>query len=271
MIHFIYDGKSFVKLSDNDLIDPQIGFEGIFETMSVCNGEIFLLKDHLERFYRGAKKLKVKTFSAIKLKKALDELIGKYNDIKIVRFIAVKETEPKMIFSISDKKRYEDIQYEKGFSLSVAVIDKEDVCSADSSIKHLSLMKLSKFRELAKEKGFNDCLILKNGFISDTSVANVFWVKDNAVFTPSAQKCLLEGATRNFAIELLQRNDSNVVQGSFTPKEILNADEIFITNSLMGIMPVTGITLKNKKLLKFEAGKKTKYLMNIFDFKHFYS
>lgn len=261
MVHFIYDGKSFTKLSDSRLIGSVMEFEGIFETMGVFNKEIFLLDEHLKRFYLGVERTGINVFPLAQLTNAIHELVESHGKARIIRFIAAKGLDFKMIFSISTISRYEKGHYKKGFRLGIAGIGGEDPFTTDSSIKYLSLMKLSKFRELAGKKNLNDCLILKNGFISDTSVANVFWAKDNTIFTPSPEKCLLTGVTRNFVIKSLSENGIRVEQGGFELEEILDADEVFITNSLMGVMPVTMIALTSGDLLKFEVGEKTKYLI----------
>ena len=78
--------------------------------------------------------------------------------------------------------------------------------------------------------------------------ANIFLVKDSLVKTPSLSEGCLNGIIRAKVIDMLSKNDSYTIEESIiTPFEIQKADEIFITNCLMGIQPVTKYRKKGFK------------------------
>ena len=107
----------------------------------------------------------------------------------------------------------------------------------------------------AQENDIDNCILLneRKGVVETTN-ANVFLVKDDLVKTPSLSEGCLNGIIRSKVIEMLSKNDSYTIEESvITPFEIQKADEIFITNCLMGIQPVTKY---RKKEFKIDIAKK---------------
>ncbi len=95
----------------------------------------------------------------------------------------------------------------------------------------------------ASKKGADDALMLTiNEKVSETTIANVFWIKGNTCFTPSLECDLFPGITRNTLISLLRRNnDFKVIEGEFSVDKIKAADSVFTTNSLKEVVPVKSI------------------------------
>jgi branched-chain amino acid aminotransferase len=117
----------------------------------------------------------------------------------------------------------------------------------------------------ADENEFDNCLLLnekKN--VVEASNANIFLVKGNEVMTPRLADGCLNGIARKKVIELLQkREDVDFVEKSISPFELQKADELFVTNAVVGVQPVTkyrkkifetqfGLALR-KKFLDLEA------------------
>ena len=101
----------------------------------------------------------------------------------------------------------------------------------------------------AQENALDNCILLneRKGVVEATN-ANIFLVKDGLVKTPSLSEGCLNGIIRAKVIDMLSKNDSYTVEESvITPFEIQKADEIFITNCLMGIQPVTKYRKKEFK------------------------
>lgn len=95
----------------------------------------------------------------------------------------------------------------------------------------------------ALRKGADDALMLTiDGKISETTIANIFWLKGNTCFTPSLECDLFPGITRNILIkELREYHGLNVIEGQFTLEEIKSAEAVFSTNSLREVVPVSSI------------------------------
>lgn len=80
-----------------------------------------------------------------------------------------------------------------------------------------------------------------DGYVIETSVANVFWVVDGKVYTPSTERSGVEGVMKTHISNLLNNLGFILETGDYTIADMQAADEIFITNSVMEVVPVKGI------------------------------
>ena len=93
----------------------------------------------------------------------------------------------------------------------------------------------------AKENELDNCVLVnENKNVVEVANGNLFIVKGNTIKTPPLTDGCLKGVIRKKLIEILEKNaDYTLVEESFSPFEIQKADEVFITNSIVGIQPVT--------------------------------
>jgi branched-subunit amino acid aminotransferase/4-amino-4-deoxychorismate lyase len=82
------------------------------------------------------------------------------------------------------------------------------------------------------------------GFVSEGTISNIFLVKKGVLFTPHKDTGILEGVTRDLVIRLAKRKKIIIREARIPPKTLLAADECFITNTTMEVMPVTIINRK---------------------------
>jgi len=88
----------------------------------------------------------------------------------------------------------------------------------------------------AKKKNLNDCLILnQHGRVAETVSSNVFIVKDGVLITPPVSEGCVAGIIRYQILKLAQQNDIPNKEKALSVDEILNADELFFTNSITGV------------------------------------
>lgn len=95
----------------------------------------------------------------------------------------------------------------------------------------------------AAQQGADDALMLTiDNKISETTIANLFWVTGNTVYTPSQECDLLPGITRNTLIDILGRSGSyEIKEGEYDFEHILQADSVWICNSLRHMIGVSRI------------------------------
>ncbi|GIC76541.1 aminodeoxychorismate lyase [Moritella sp. F3] len=79
------------------------------------------------------------------------------------------------------------------------------------------------------------------GYVIETSVANVFWVKDGKVYTPSTKRSGVEGVMKTHILNLLNTLVFPLESGDYAVADVLAADEVFITNSVMEVVPVKAV------------------------------
>jgi branched-chain amino acid aminotransferase len=88
----------------------------------------------------------------------------------------------------------------------------------------------------AKKHRFNDCLILNtNSRICDSTIANVFWVKEKKIYTPPLSEGCVAGVMRANLLARIPNDGLEVIEKETTEQDLLDADEVFLTNALNGI------------------------------------
>lgn len=215
---------------NEESIEIDSGFffgKGVFETILVKNKAIFLSK-HIERLNKSIRFLNIG--EKISEDKIL-ELIEKFNIKNCVLKIIV--TERNLVLSTRNIN-YKTEDYLKGFSLKIS----ESIRNSKSKltyIKSINYLENILEREEALNNGYNEVLFLnEKGFLSEGSMSNIFIVIDKEIYTPSIKCGLLPGIVRNFLIK-----EYKIIEKELTLEDIMMADEIFITNSLLGIMRIS--------------------------------
>ncbi|RUM62382.1 MAG: hypothetical protein DSY59_00295 [Persephonella sp.] len=99
-------------------------------------------------------------------------------------------------------------------------------------------------KRYAIEKGCDDAILLnENDEITETTSANIFWVKGNTLYTPALECGLVEGITREKIIKNAREVGLEVEEGRYGLRDLLDADYIFVSNSLNGIIKVKKIDI----------------------------
>jgi branched-chain amino acid aminotransferase len=106
----------------------------------------------------------------------------------------------------------------------------------------------------AKENGYNNCLLLNDSkSVAGALNGNFFLVKDNVIKTPPIEDGCIKGIVRKKILDILNKIDTYECQEkSISSFELQQADELFITNSVMGIQPITKY---RKKTFENKAAK----------------
>ncbi|MGL4741757.1 MAG: aminotransferase class IV [Sarcina sp.] len=225
MIKFI--DKKEVNISlDNGFIFGQV----IFETILVKNNKAILLEEHINRMNEGIRKLGIENVISIY---EVEELIKKNRLYNIVLKILVSDDNK---IAIIREIPYSLNDYKNGYNLTVSTVKKNST-SIYPYIKSSNYFENLLERKKAKEKGFNECIFLnEQNFITECSMSNIFWIKDDIIYTSSLKCGLLNGILRTWVLK-----NYIVIEGAFLLEDLLKADAVFITNSIMGIMKVVNI------------------------------
>jgi branched-chain amino acid aminotransferase len=93
------------------------------------------------------------------------------------------------------------------------------------------------------------------GHLAECTSSNIFFVKDGVLHTPSLRVGILDGITRGLIIEQGRERGVEVHEGEYTLERLLEADEVFITNTTTEVMPVRGVNEKT-----FRVGNMAKRL-----------
>lgn len=222
--------RKIIFNEDNALIDSGTFFgRGVFETILVKNKPHFL-KEHIERLNDGITKLSLGNHISS------DIILEKVNEYKLDNLaLKVVVTEKNIIFSTREIK-YKADNYEKGFKVKIA----NNIRNSKSSLTYIkSINYLDNLLEYerANLEGYNEAIFLnENNILAEGCTTNVFVVKNNNIYTPSEKCGLLNGIIRRYII-----NNFNVYEKEISKEELLNADEVFLTNSIVGVIKVSEI------------------------------
>lgn len=130
----------------------------------------------------------------------------------------------------------------KGIRIDIADYRRPDPATAPSTSKAAGLYMIctiSKHR--AENKGYADALMFDwQGRVAECTGANVFFVKDGQIHTPTAD-CFLDGITRQTVIELAKRRGVEVIERRIMPEELPSFSECFITGTAAEVTPVSEI------------------------------
>lgn len=206
---------------------------GVFETIAVEHGRPILLSWHLERMNRSLAALGIeRSVTASEIQRYLEGLEADHHGLKIM--ISSQNT----LFTLR-RNHYQPKQYERGFRLAFSRVYRNEtsplVCHKTLNYGDCILEKRRAASLCADE------LIFKNsrGELCEGTVSNLFFVKGGQIFTPPIGCGLLPGILRRFVLEHF-----SVKEMILHEKDVMQMDECFVTNSLMGIMPVASFLEK---------------------------
>lgn len=221
---------------------------GLFETLLVTETGVPLLENHWQRMKEGADRLR------LSLPDFPDwmELIRIFLQERptLARPFALRVTlsggvagQPRTSRLLLQTRPfpYKREQYEKGTSLYFLPARRNEL-SPLAGIKSTNYMENMLAREEALCQGAEEGIWLNSqDHLMEGTMSNIFLVKDGALFTPALISGCLPGTRRAFVLRLAATLSVQALEGAFTRDELLRADEVFLTNALMGIMPVRSI------------------------------
>ncbi|TYR81195.1 D-amino-acid transaminase [Priestia megaterium] len=246
-----YNGK-FRDINENVIPIDERGHQfgdGVYEFIRVYDGKPFLLNQHLDRLERSAKALFIKLpITRTELETIIQEGIAKSElqeaDIylQVTRGIAPRnhlfpDTDAQLSLTIRNPRQIPEQAYEEGISTMLL----EDERWANCYIKSLNLLPNILAKQAAAQKGCKEAILVKNGYITEGSSSNVFAVKNGTLYTTPATKHILCGITRTNVMSCAHDHDIPVREQHMTMAFLKEADEVFVTSTSIGILPVAKI------------------------------
>ena len=221
---------------------------GLFETMRAYRGDIFRLDRHLSRLYRSAEALGLalfdleaacrETLQANKLKEARVRLTVSAGEGDIIPDPASCST-PTVLVTARKFTPPSPQQYERGFKAMLSSL-RRDSQSPLSRLKSTSYLASILARREAKAAGGDEGIVLnEKGYLAEGSISNIFLVSNGVLLTPSRESGILPGITREAVLEIARSLSINTAEREVELAELTQAEEAFVTNSLLEIMPLT--------------------------------
>lgn len=230
--------------------------DGIFEGIRAYHGHVFRLRRHLERLYRSAKAISLEIPMSIEKMTDLvlesikrNELSDAYIRLLVTRGVGDLGLDPRVcgppnVIIIADQiKLFPEHCYKDGLD-AVFVKTRRNIPEAlNPRIKSMNYLNNILAKIEANEHDVPEGIMLNiQGYVSECTGDNVFFVKGEEIVTPPVSAGVLEGITREAVIELvLKKSEFRFTEKLFRPEELMRADEIFFTGTAAEVIPVTTI------------------------------
>ncbi|MGX1266532.1 4-amino-4-deoxychorismate lyase [Rossellomorea marisflavi] len=220
---------------------------GLFETFRTYGGHPFLIGDHLDRLSRSLQDMKIhcalpesKVMGIVKdlLKRnGWDDAYCRLNISGGPGEIGLPSSpyEDPTIILFQKPLPDKGAASKEGVFLSLARNTPE---TGERLKSHHYLNNLAGKREVGPSLGKEGIFLTEEGWICEGVTSNLFWMKDDVLYTPAVGTGLLNGITRRFIIALAGKAGLRVREGYYKKEDLLEADEIFFTNSVQEVVPV---------------------------------
>ena len=261
------ESKDSISFSDRGF---QYG-DGLFETIEVINGSPVFLDQHLQRLLKGCEKLLIPPPALALLRQEAFEVSSQASSAQAVLKLIVTRgsggrgyRQPETInttrlFSLHPYPEYSESFKQLGITARFCRTSL-GLNPALAGIKHMNRLEQviarSEWDSADIQEGF---MLDVTGNLIEGTMSNIFLVKNNCLITPIISHCGVEGILRNIVINLASQAHIDVIDKVISKEDVYSADELFITNSIIGIWPVKQIEDK-----QFLIGQLTRQLQQLF-------
>lgn len=230
------------------------GGDAVWEGIRIYNGRVFMLEEHLDRLMNSAKamafqnipsreEIRTEVFKTLKANGMFDE-----SHIRLTLTRGKKITSGMSphfnqygctLIVLAEWKR--PVYNSDGIRLITSSIRRNPAQCIDSKIHHNNLINNILAKIEANLAGVEDAVMLDvDGFVSETNATNIFFVKNNTLYTPFADSCL-PGITRANVMKLAAKHHISMVEKRISISEMYISDEVFVTGSMGELTPVLEI------------------------------
>lgn len=251
----VYLSGQFLPMEEAHISPMDRGFlfgDGIYEVIPSYNGRMVGFDDHLARMMSGLKTLGI-SIPDINWREMCQQLIQRNGEGNLGIYVHVSRgADQRRFHAYPDPAKVSPTVYAFAFEIPAEpsfdpLLAKRYRCGLSEDmrwrrchIKSTALLgNVIHFQE-GREAGFDE-MILHNaqGEVTEASSCNVFIVVNGTVITPPLDNQLLPGITRKLVLDILRKDGSiPVLEKRFSTKELLSADEVWVTSSSKEIVPV---------------------------------
>lgn len=262
MAEIIYLNGQLIPRSKAELSPFDHGFlygYGLFETMRTYNGHIFRLDSHLTRLRCSAESIGL-THSILSTDEGKQSLkvacmrtleANKLKDARIRLTVSAGEGDmtpdpgtcpsPTILITARNLDPLPPEKYEAGFKAAVSFLRRNSQ-SPLSRLKSTCYMENILARTAAKAAGCDEAILLnERGYLAEGSTTNIFLVSKGEFITPSLESGVLPGVTREAVLEIARASNIKTQERQVELKELIEAEEAFVTNSILELMPLVSV------------------------------
>jgi len=253
---------------------------GLFETMRAYRGHIFRLDSHLTRLRCSAESIGL-THGMLSTEEGKQSLkaacaatleANELSDARIRLTVSTGEgdmtfdsgpcPEPTILIAARSLAPLPPERYEAGFKAALSFLRRNSQ-SPLSRLKSTCYLENILARTTARASGYDEAIFLnEQGYLAEGSTTNVFLVRDGELITPSFESGVLPGIARETVLEIARTSNTKATERAVELKELIEAEEAFLTNSILEVMPLTWF--EGKPVGTGEPGRLTRELMTAY-------
>jgi branched-chain amino acid aminotransferase len=278
MAEIIYLNGRLIPRSKAKLSPFDHGFlygYGLFETMRAYQGYIFRLDRHLARLRHSAESISLAhKLTAFDLEAACTKTLdaNKLKDARLRLTVSSGEgdmmpdpgtcSSPTVVVTARDLVPLPPKKYESGFKAALSSLRRNSQ-SPLSRLKSTCYIENILARMAVRVAGCDEAILLnEQGYLAEGSTTNIFLVNKDELITPSLESGVLPGITREAVLEIARASNIKTQERQVGLKELIEAEEAFVTNSILELMPLTWF--EGKPINTGKPGKLSKELLTAY-------
>ncbi len=253
-----------------DVSDRGLNYgDGLFETIAYVDGQLHNWDLHWQRLLSGAQRLLLsipdKDFLAHEIALKVQPIaIHHSHSSRVIKIIITRGSggrgyhaedgaQSTLLITVHPWPERSESDYTRGIHVKVC-----QTCLAQQTalagIKHLNRLEQVLAASELNNTGFDDGLMLACNYhplekeqrkLIEAVSANVFWVKNNRLYTPLIDRCGVDGTIRQQIMALTKKLSIDFEQSHVTLQQLSDASEVFLSNSIFGIVPVASISIRD--------------------------
>ena len=254
----VYINGLFTPLSNAKISILDRGFcygDGLFETLRASNGKIFYIEQHIDRFFESMQQILIELpMTRLELTKVVQETLArnKYKNAIIRLLVTRGDTEsniqidsknhPTLVINIRPYTPLPKAAYKKGIRIMLFQERANLINGLKRRLKSCNYLSNVLIKELSDRKNYMEGVVVDPDFgVTEGTPSNIFIVEQGQLKTPPLSPFVLAGITRQVVLEIARDQRIPFAEEQITADELICADEVFITNSCIEILPVTQV------------------------------
>lgn len=273
---FVKDEEAVVSVFDHGFLYG----DGVYETIRSYGNRLFMRDQHVARLFRSASAIgltipiPMKNWPDLLHESMVRNDVGNvqrdaYLRVTISRGVGDIGLDPALcpsptvVIIAKPLTTPAACVYEKGVALIIASTRRNLPSALSPQIKATNFLNNILAKREAIAAGVFDSIFLNwEHHLTECTVSNLFFVTDGCLQTPAVECGLLDGITRNIVIQLAREQRIPIEEGRFTSDQLYQAEECFLTNTSMEIMPVTSVD--HRPIGEAKPGPLTQKLRELF-------
>ncbi|MFV8829756.1 aminodeoxychorismate lyase [Alkalihalobacterium sp. APHAB7] len=250
---YIYVNGEIVTPEDAKISAFDHGFMyglGVFETFRIYEGHPFLVDDHFHRLHQSLNQLSIAwNWTKEDVMMVLRELLEKNKLTNAYVRWNVSAGAGSLGLQVDPYEKPSTIVYVKPLPEKMSVTKrgvilktKRNTPEGNERLKsHHYLNNIIGKREIGSDANVEGIFLTHDDYLAEGIVSNLFWLKNNVVYTPAVETGILNGVTRQFILTLLDELGYEYKEGFYKSNDLLEADEAFVTNSIQEIVSLEDV------------------------------